>query len=223
MELILESVTDMGARLATIESASVGQRSRLEQARSPSLQRPHRPPPQQSQSEDSDDEGWEPAGAGAPKSTREGRNNLPLRSGASMTARDKVTTRMDWPHFHVYRPVGQGAAVYDELTLPEFVFGYLTMVTKPQVSRADHDRMLWHLQTLMLDAARHPWAQVRHFHEIVIHHMETGEINWRDTDRIKELHELYASNPPVSQGSYAPKASAGPKAKAVQYCSAFQS
>ena len=223
MELILSSVNDMGARLSTLEATSAQAREAPAEVRSPSQVRPPRPPPQLSQSEDSDDDNWDPAGAGAPRQSRAGKSYAPLRSGATMTARDKVVKRMDWPHFYVFRPVGQGAAVYDELALTEFVFGYIAILNNPLVSRGDHERMLWHLQTLMLDAGRYPWPQVRRFHEIVVHHMETGDITWADTGRIRELHELYAGSPAVSQGSYAPKASGvSPRPKQVQFCSAFQ-
>ena len=75
----------------------------------------------------------------------------------------------------------------------------------------------------MLDAGRYPWPQVRRFHEIIVHHMETGELSWHDTDKIRELHDLYAGVGHTPQGGYAPKASTGTRAKAVLYCTAFQS
>jgi hypothetical protein len=112
-------------------------------------------------------------------------------------------------------------ATYEDLTIQEFVLGFLGVVNRSPQAPHLHQLMYRHLQELMLDATPYPWASVRHYHSIVLHHMEIGEIAWENTAAIHELTSNYVSqavsNPPVSNPPHAQPQSNN------RYCVLFQS
>lgn len=71
---------------------------------------------------DSDDDDDEKSGGGA--------GGKKLRSGRNKTSRDIVVKRLDWPQYHVYRGADRKPATFDTLSVPEFVFGYITSMSK---------------------------------------------------------------------------------------------
>lgn len=179
---------------------------------------------QLTQDGNSDDE-WEPAGAGAPRLQR-GKPNL-QKSGVSKTAQDNCVYRQDWPQYHVFRGADREAATYDDLSIQEFVLGFLGVVNRAPQTPHLRDAMYRHLQELMLDATRYPWPSVRHYHSIVLHHMEIGEITWENTSAIQELRANYVSqavNPPPVVHHVPMQAQPQAQSQAtIRYCGLFQS
>jgi hypothetical protein len=172
--------------------------------------------------DDSDSDDWEQAGAGAASASCGGKKVF--RSGAARTARDEVVVKMDWPHLHVYRGAGKSAATYQDLTLPEFVFGFTSQLLKANLDMRVRELMLLHLQALMLDATRVSWPAVRHFHEIVVHQMEMANLTWSDTDKIQELRTMYARDT-VANNAYANNMGRPVQQARVaetRYCAPFQ-
>lgn len=110
------------------------------------------------------------------KSTRRGKQ----KSGRVMTANDSVKRRIEWPQKHVYRGLDRKVADYDSLSVPEFCYGHLTLA----FSCKDQDvkqRMLQHLQQMMLDASQFDWELVKSFHAIFLQQLEQRQMEW-DSD-----------------------------------------
>ncbi len=115
------------------------------------------------------------------------------KSGRSRTAEDIVVRDIDWPHFYVYRGPDRRPAGYSDLSIPEFVFGYLaSLAATPETT--SHGLMLDHLQELMRDAMDHPWEHVRHFHGILLHQQEMDRLDWRNEQAIQGLRSRYVFN-----------------------------
>ena len=74
------------------------------------------------------------------------------KSGAEMTAADKVERRIDWPHWYVRRSVGgkRKPLTFSELRLEEFVFGFLDMIDSPKC-KWDYRVMTQILKQMMRD------------------------------------------------------------------------
>ena len=63
------------------------------------------------------------------------------KSGISRTVEDLVLSEIDWPHLYVYRGQDRKPAIYNDLTLAEFIFGYILMINNPR-SMLDKELML---------------------------------------------------------------------------------
>lgn len=124
-----------------------------------------------------------------------------LKSGRSRTSEDVVKRHVDWPHFNVFKGPSRAAAEFDSLTIPEFVYGYMGNVLKPDISSSDQVAMLRHLRELMHDATMFPWEGVRNFHGILLRLMEHDEATWKDRALIQELRAQYSRTPAASYRS----------------------
>ncbi len=62
------------------------------------------------------------------KSHHDGKSKSAKKSGRSCTADDVIAVNIDWPHYHCYQGPDWGPARYEDLSIPEFVFGYLSTV-----------------------------------------------------------------------------------------------
>jgi hypothetical protein len=174
---------------------------------------------------DSEEE-WEPAGAGAACAPR-GKLSAgkPDVSGETKTAKDNCRVRQEWPQYYVFRGAGREAATYNDLTIQEFVMGFLSIVARSRAGQRVRELMYRHLQELMLDATRAPWPSVRHYHAIVLHHMEIGELTWEDTAAIQELRANYALQvqcQPMLQGQGGGHPASQPSSPGIRYCGPFQ-
>ena len=85
------------------------------------------------------------------------------KSGVSRTVEDQVLREIDWPHLYVYRGQDRKPATYNDLTLAEFIFGYISMIDNPR-NILDKELMLQTLRNMMLDTTQYGWVQVRNFY-----------------------------------------------------------
>jgi hypothetical protein len=150
-----------------------------------------------------------------------------LKSGALIPAQHDVKLQMDFPHKHVLRGAGRPPPPLAlDLTMPEFVLGYTTMLEAPNMDATLRGHMLRLLKLLMEDANIRPWPQVRHLHITLIQSMETGQLQWGDMESMLAIQRQH------SRAYVTP--SPGPRRPAVQprqstsnnpivYCSLYQS
>ena len=113
----------------------------------------------------------DPAGAGTgnPRARSATRGKPPpLKSGSVQTSSQRIVRWMDWPHLHLERTTGQEEATAQDLSISEFVWGFLEVVKDPLTKPEDKPHMLAFLQLLMNDAGVRPWSAVRHFHQTVL-------------------------------------------------------
>ena len=78
------------------------------------------------------------------------------KSGRSRTDDDVITKEIDWPHYHVYRGADRQPAKYEDLSIAELTFGYLSSVLHVRENTDTQGKMLNHLHELMRDAMDYP-------------------------------------------------------------------
>ncbi len=95
-----------------------------------------------------------------------------------------------WPHEQgVYDSQGN-PQTYDELTIPQFVQGYLATVLK--APKSEHRARYAVLQELMEDANNFHWPQVRNYFALFLQKIEQGNLSW-DAPK-EELQSLKLKN-----------------------------
>lgn len=138
------------------------------------------------------------------------------KSGRARTADDFVTREIDWPHYYIYRGTERKPAKYEDLSVQEFVCGYLASILRGKESESTRKHMLTHLHELMLDATDFPWPNVRNYHAVLLNQFEMDRVTWEDTDKIQQLRHTYAHRvhvaKPVSSRSKSD----------IKYCAAYQ-
>ena len=118
------------------------------------------------------------------------------KSGVSRTVEDQVLREIDWPHLYVYRGQDRKPATYNDLTLAEFIFGYISMIDNPR-NMLDKELMLQTLRNMMLDTTQYGWVQVRNFYCILASGIEMARYDWADSGEIAALRSQYAQRPNV--------------------------
>jgi len=115
------------------------------------------------------------------------------KSGRVKTASDFVLHQVEWPHFHIFRGTTRQPASYDELSVPEFVCGFLRALEQED-DNATRLQRLEHLRHLMADAAEFGWQGARNFHGILLQEMEKGRISWADVTgpRVQDMRRQYS-------------------------------
>ena len=89
----------------------------------------------------------------------------PLTSGLDRTGVTMVVHKITWPHEVVYYTLGK-PAVYQELSVPTFMQGYLIVMSGQDIKT--RDIMAHHLQDLMLDSDPYGWEKVRAFLRVML-------------------------------------------------------
>ena len=107
-----------------------------------------------------------------------------VKSGYYRTLADIKKYHVPWPNDTIYRSNGK-KALYDTLTVPEFVVGYCNIIAStlkvgPQTAQAfDH---LSYLIDLMSDVDPSGWEIVKGSHRQILHMAETGQIKWENAE-----------------------------------------
>ena len=124
------------------------------------------------------------------------------KSGRAKTTEDFIIRDVPWPHYGVYKGAKNKPADYDELSLAEFVYGYVDMLRRnKKLDTKTKGKMLAHLQDLMEDAISYPWSNVRNFHGVMLGEMERDLIDWGDTKAINKLRVKYSQRQDNSEAS----------------------
>ena len=115
------------------------------------------------------------------------------KSGSVMTAADIVVERIDWPHLYVTRVVdGQRKnLVFKDLTLDEFVFGFMSMLDNPRC-KLNRRTMETVLKDFMQHSIELSWPNARAFYELVGVDVEKGVLTWDDEVRINNMRTANA-------------------------------
>ena len=150
-------------------------------------------------------------------------------SGKLRTAEHVICRDMDWPHFYVHR--NTAPAKWEDLTLAEFAYGYLSMLDMSKKTPSPLRRWLRsHFKDVMQDAMAHKWAYVRDLEAHIFNMFERGLLPYSmgpaDEAKIMELRRTHLWNKPESRISspedkVAARAAQTPSPNAVA-CLAFQ-
>ena len=143
------------------------------------------------------------------------------KSGRKRTAADLVKVAVEWLHYHTYRGPGKDMDAYDDLTVTEFVHGFVTTLLASHADARGKNTQLRHLQHLILDATDFGREAARHAHGVILQEMEAGRITWADEDNIQDLRHLYCQcfvrSTPSAPSHAAPNMTKGPL-----FCLSFQ-
>ena len=107
-----------------------------------------------------------------------------VKSGYYRTLADIKKYHVPWPNDTIYPSNGK-KALYDSLTVPEFVVGYSNIIAStlkvgPQTAQAfDH---LSYLIDLMPDVDPSGWEIVKGSHRQILHMAQTGQIKWENAE-----------------------------------------
>ena len=92
-----------------------------------------------------------------------------------------------FPHFYVKRGAKRTNTSLGELSLPEFNFGFLSLMNASDVFDHDKPFMLKHLYCLNEDAMVYEWSGVRGWSEEVCARIAGGTLTWDDDYKIDLL------------------------------------
>lgn len=143
------------------------------------------------------------------------------KSGRVQTASDFVVQRVEWPHFHIFRGHSRQPATYDELSVQEFVCGYLAALEHEPEAQTK-ELQLKHLRHLMQDCAEYGWQGPRNFHGIFLQEIEKGRCSWSDirSARVQDMRRQYSQAGAQAEAPPAHNTSSQPAGQNV--CYAYQ-
>ncbi len=113
------------------------------------------------------------------------------KSGRSRIANFHVKINIIWPHEFIYDDQGNPAK-FDDLSIPQFVNGFLLMIGEAKPTIAPHMTAI--LQEAMEDAQRHPWQSVRACVAIFLQQIEMGRAKWSDDGTRIQLRRTHIWN-----------------------------
>ena len=87
-----------------------------------------------------------------------------------------VTKHVTWPPKVMYAADGK-TAVYNEISMPLFIQGYLIVMEEEKESVRTH--MSKHLKDLMLDSQLYGWENAWAFHVVWLNQLEQGKVRTR--------------------------------------------
>ena len=111
--------------------------------------------------------------------------NRGKKSGSVSKASDKVIKDLDWPHYHITRGINLTPSSYEELSLEEFILGYIRMLRDTD-STFDKDVMLEVLEDLMEDTIDFSWGNAKGFYKSIGLEIERGKFAWDDSATIQK-------------------------------------
>jgi hypothetical protein len=143
-------------------------------------------------------------------------------------AQHDVQLQTDFPHKHVLRGAGRPPPLALDLSMSEFVLGYTAMLENPRLDATLRGHMMRLLKLLMDDANIRPWPQVRHLHVTIIQSMETGQLQWGDTEAMLAIQRQHSRTyVPPNPAPMPRRPAANPRTTTTNpplvYCLLFQS
>ena len=148
-----------------------------------------------------------------------------MKSGSVMVASDAIRRTIDWPHMHVCRRVNgrRKNMMFNELKPEEFVYGFLIMLKKTR-NRMDREVMMPLLEMVMQDAVDYSWSNARDFYETLGLEVEKGQLEWTDTDTIRDYRMNYsrAVFPEKKETKETGKTQPRQATSGMKCCAAFQ-
>ena len=124
--------------------------------------------------------------------------DLATTGGLTQKPSDNPPLTAQWPHKKVWLAKTGHWAEYDDLTVEQFVHGYIEIVlpTIPQgpATKIARDH-IGYLQTMMRDTSSSPWHLVRSTHKQILLMVEHKQLKWEDAltrDSIRAAQLLLA-------------------------------
>ena len=114
------------------------------------------------------------------------------KSGKEKKLTSYVKYPQKWPHSHLKFHFVSKDKRYDDLSIPEFCAGYMSILQSCKSSQMKH--RIAHLEELMYHATTKPWKCVLNYHAACLLEIERGNLKWGDNFQLQGLQNttLYA-------------------------------
>ena len=148
-----------------------------------------------------------------------------LKSGKLLKATSHVKRQEAWPHVFLSRAQpGVTEKKYDELTIPEFVSGFVSILALRKISNEEKQARLLHLGDLMNLATVYQWEAVLEFHGACLLALERDTIRWGESfARLENISIAgrFLLRPAKSSASRGKPQAGGPSIDGPIYCAAY--
>ena len=175
----------------------------------------------QSSSDDSSDSDREER---KKRKARKDRKSQPahVKSGKLLKVSFKVLQQEHWPHSFVNQTqFSKKATKYDDLSMEQFVAGFMAILAIPDLEETERKARIDHLGHLMYLAMIYSWEAVLNFHAVCLVQVERRLKNWGDEFSSLESITLSGSLKGKQDGKTTPQTSASRSAPPL-YCAAYQ-
>ena len=92
-----------------------------------------------------------------------------------------------FPHLLVTRGPKRQKTNLGELSLPEYIWGFIQMIKSKEQGNPDVRFMMNHLENITEDARRYEWKGIRAWSEEILSQISQGNMRWSDSYRIDRL------------------------------------
>ena len=111
----------------------------------------------------------------------------------------KPLVQVPWAFEYVSRPPSAPVPSKDNLTVQEWVSGFLLAMQARQLPTEMFQILHTHMVEMMQDSSVYPWEAVRHLHNEFLSLVEQGRCSWTDSGEITRLRFLHLHAPAPSQ------------------------
>ena len=149
-------------------------------------------------------------------------DNKGRKSGAVSKATDRIVKSTDWPHYHIVGGIDMTPSSYEELSLGEFVLGFIRMLQDVD-SVYDKDLMLEVLRDILEDSVDFSWQNAKAFFRSTALQVEQGKLKWSDYEVIQKRRFIQCRvNKSTNNAMVVPKKSTKQLSQGSSCCAAFQ-
>lgn len=103
------------------------------------------------------------------------------KSGRNDKITDQVLSPQAWPHAHLSLHLIRNEREYFDLSMPEFMAGFVNILASLEPNSSEFRSRLRHLETLMIYATSFEWRTVLDLHSAVLIDIERGARRWTDS------------------------------------------
>ena len=111
------------------------------------------------------------------------------RSGKESKLTSDVDFPQVWPHSKLRGHFVGKEKKYDDLSIAEFVAGYMSIIMKSQ--SVEKKARIIHLEELMYLATHKPWKSVLNYHGACLLEIERGNLEWGDNFQLHGLQSTF--------------------------------
>ena len=111
------------------------------------------------------------------------------RSGKESKLTSDVDFPQIWPHSKLRGHFVGKDKKYDDLTIAEFVAGYMSIIMKSK--SVEKKARIVHLEELMYLATHKPWKSVLNYHGACLLEIERGNLEWGDNFQLHGLQSTF--------------------------------
>ena len=129
----------------------------------------------------------------------------------------KIVSPQRWPHHYI--PFGMSQKSYKELSMPESLYSYLSMLLEFP-DEIPQNQLLLHLRDLMRLSVFYKWDAIRIFNSACLNRIESGRGKWGDSfDEDVKFNILEFQHLTVQKTASSVSKKSSPISSINEYCS----